>query len=203
VVERLNRRLWAPKVRTEKIWQLYQNDARGLVDETLLDDVGLALFLRCESVLLVSAGRIKCPECRTTFPTNWHASRPEAAIVCPTCGWSTTGGQYHASWRHQDLIGVNAAPAFRAFVDAYPSASSPRAKMLLVDQLIHAFHYGLQTAAPHRSAANNLIEGSHDQVLALLDRLSADAPPGDQRQVATTAWRQEVAAMRKRRRGEE
>src|SRR5258708_28782977 len=60
VVERLNRRLWAPKVRPEKIWQLYQNDARGLVDETLVDDVGLALYLRCESVLLVSAGRIKC-----------------------------------------------------------------------------------------------------------------------------------------------
>jgi len=52
----LNRRLWTPKARPERIWQLCQNDASELVD-------------------------------------------------------------------------------------AYPSAGSARAKMLLVDQLIHAFHY--------------------------------------------------------------
>jgi len=37
---------WAPKAPQPKIWALYQSDARGLADETLLDDVGFALFQR-------------------------------------------------------------------------------------------------------------------------------------------------------------
>lgn len=201
-MDRLNRRLWAPKVRPEKIWQLYQNDARGLVDPALVDDVGMALYLRCESVLLVSSGMVKCPECRTTFATHWHASHPEAAIVCPTCSWATTSGQYHASWRHQDLIGVNAAAAFQTFVETYSSASTPRERMLQIDQLIHAFHFGLKGGAPHRSAANNLIEGSHSQVLGLLDRLSGNPPTASEASSDDTVWRQQVDAMNKRRHGE-
>ena len=31
---------WAPKVNPAKIWQLYQNDARGTVDNVLVADVG-------------------------------------------------------------------------------------------------------------------------------------------------------------------
>lgn len=37
---------WAPKVRQRKIWQLYQNDALGAVDEALVEEVGFALWQR-------------------------------------------------------------------------------------------------------------------------------------------------------------
>ncbi len=40
---------WAAPVRQDKIRRLYETDARGLTDEALIDDVGLALYLRCQS----------------------------------------------------------------------------------------------------------------------------------------------------------
>lgn len=58
---------WAPKVRQHQIRRLYENDARGIVDTTLIDDVGLALFLRCESLLMIWRGEVRCPVCRTRF----------------------------------------------------------------------------------------------------------------------------------------
>ena len=46
---------WAPKVRQAKIWQLYQNDALGAVDEALVEDVGYRLLQRCRSIQLATA----------------------------------------------------------------------------------------------------------------------------------------------------
>jgi hypothetical protein len=70
--------------------------------------------------------------------------------------------------------------------------------MVCIDQHIHAFHISLQDGKLNRSVANNLIEGSHDQVVELLDRLSAK--PGG---VDKEAWRSEVRHMYNRRRGQE
>ena len=50
-----------------KIRRLYETDAMGIVDEELLDDVGLSLCLRCQSILAVSDarnGKVRCPGCR-------------------------------------------------------------------------------------------------------------------------------------------
>jgi hypothetical protein len=64
----------------------------------------------------------------------------------------------------------------RSFVHAWRWAGTPRQKMLLIDQLIHDWHW--QTRAEHqlgRPVGVNLIEGSRKQVLALLEDLS-DGP---------------------------
>jgi hypothetical protein len=164
---------WAPKVRQPKICQLYQRDAAGIVDEELIDDVGMALYERCRSILLVSNAQVECPRCGRVFHVGWgHAS--DDVITCPGvgCSWRTTSDQYHSSWRHRDLIGTRAAADLEAFVEQYPRAASPRGKMLLIDRLIHAFHQGIKAGVGHRSLANNLIEGSHEQVVAFLDRLA-------------------------------
>jgi hypothetical protein len=42
---------WSARVRKEKIRQLYQKDASGIVDEELLDDVGTTLYCRCVSII--------------------------------------------------------------------------------------------------------------------------------------------------------
>ena len=68
--------------------------------------------------------------------------------------------------------------------------------MVCIDQLIHAFHIGLKTGQPGRSFANNLIEGSHVQVIALLDRLFEKSGGVDK-----DRWRASVEEMFKRRRG--
>ena len=42
---------WAPRVPKSKIKRLYELDAKGIYDDELLDDVGYALFARCQSFI--------------------------------------------------------------------------------------------------------------------------------------------------------
>jgi hypothetical protein len=197
-MQRPKRRLWAPKVRQDKLWRLYQNAARGILDEALVDEVGVGLYLRCESVLLVSNGHVKCPECHSVFPVHW-GGRPDELRVCPGCDWSISSRNYHESWRHQDLIGTNAESAFRAFLERYPTARSPRERILLIDQVIHAFHQDLRNPTPHRSAANNLIEGNHEQVIAFLDTLAYSDVTVPEIHQTYAEWRETVEEVRRRR----
>jgi hypothetical protein len=192
---------WAPKVGRAKINRLYQTDARGIVDEALIDDVGTALLARCESVLTASRAQARCPRCATVFTIGWgpHAN---PTMICPAgCGWQTTVDAWHRSWQHQDLIGVHAAEAFEHYVALYPLAQTAQQKMLLIDGLIHAFHQGIIEGSPHRSAANNLIEGSYRDVLAFLDALTygAESTPGLRERDA--GWRVQAAMAKQARRG--
>jgi hypothetical protein len=45
---------WAPRVAPEQVRLLYEKDARGFVDDELLDDVGYRLAARCTDILQVS-----------------------------------------------------------------------------------------------------------------------------------------------------
>jgi hypothetical protein len=103
---------------------------------------------------------------------------------------------HHESWRHKDLIGSNALPAFSAFVERYPLAQTSKEKLLLIDHLIHAFHWDMKLHAPNRSVGNNLIQGSHEDVVAFLDHLTLNTT-GD---ASKYEWRRTVNAMWQRRR---
>jgi hypothetical protein len=189
---------WAPKVTRARIWQLYTSDARGTVDESLVENVGFSLWLRCKSIMQVSQHQVECPRCQAVFDMgDWGGTETEA-VRCPTpgCGWQVTRQEYHLSWRHRDLIGSNALPEFQAYVDAYPRARSAQERMVCIDRLVHAFHWDLKQNLPNRSVANNLIEGSHAQVLALLDRLNEGDVSADK-----DRWREIVQTMNQRRRG--
>jgi hypothetical protein len=126
----------------------------------------------------------------------WRLLPGPHACPKPGCGWETTAEEWHASWRHQDLLGAAAIPAIETYLAGYPRATTARERMLCIDQLIHAFHISLRDGTAGRSFANNLIEGSHKQVVELLDRLFA-LPGG----VKKDQWRAEVGNMWKRRRG--
>jgi predicted RNA-binding Zn-ribbon protein involved in translation (DUF1610 family) len=165
---------WSPKVQQDKIRRLYETDARGLMDEHLVDEVGIALLLRCQSILMVVSGRVACPGCGKTFVCAEHAA-PDSpdGVRCPGCGWETTRRRYHDSWRHRDLWGANDGGAFAAFAERYPGAATPRERLLLIDRLLHVFHHNLKVnPTPHRSAGNNLIEGGHNEVVRFLDSLT-------------------------------
>ena len=45
---------WAPKAPQALIRSLYESDAAGFQDEALADEVGAALYARCESILAVT-----------------------------------------------------------------------------------------------------------------------------------------------------
>lgn len=193
---------WSPKVWPSKIRQLYENDARGTVDEVLVEDVGLTLLQRCQSVWLVTRREVECPRCGAIFtlcePGSWKMLSGVQACPTPGCGWETTAGQWHASWRHRELLGSAVMQPTETYLQNYPKARTTEERMICIDQLIHAFHIGLQTGRFNRSFANNLIEGSHDQVVELLDALSTGPGRVDKEQ-----WRAEVKQMYNNRRGQE
>lgn len=192
---------WSPKIRPSKIWQLYQNDARGTIDEVLVEDVGLALLQRCQSVKLVTQRQVECPRCGTVFsvcePGSWRMLPGVQTCPKPGCGWETTAEEWHQSWRHRDLLGSAAIEAFETYLQSYPRAHTTEEQMVCIDQLIHSFHMSLQVQKPNRSFANNLIEGPHDQVVELLDRLFAKPGGTDKEE-----WRMQIQRMYRRRRGQ-
>ncbi len=189
---------WAPKVRQEKLWKLYQSDANGFLDEDLLSQVGYALLARCESIVLIDQGKVMCPRCGAIFFVRpCYTKGNTTPVACPTegCGWQVTGEEYDQSIRHRELHIGQAGPAFDAYLEAYPKAKTPQERMFAIDRLIHAFHWDLKLQLPNRPAGNNLIEGSLDQVIDMLDRLTY----GDDPQLQDE-WRENLAVMWKRRR---
>jgi hypothetical protein len=190
---------WAAKVRQEKLLKLYRTDALGLIDEDLLADVGSALLARCESILLIAEGKVACPRCQAVFVVRPPLTKGGAEpVVCITegCGWQVSVEAYDHSIRHRELQIGYAGPAFTAYWKSYPKARTAQERMFAIDRLIHAFHWDLKAQLPNRPAGNNLIEGSLEQVIDLLDCLSYGSNPQ-----AQAEWRETVGVMMRRRRG--
>jgi len=185
---------WAPKVSQVKIRLLYERDAQGIIDLTLIDDVGWALWERCDSILIVTAahnGHVLCPTCGTVTERQnpWSA---DETVECAKCGWHVAWATYHQSYCSKQLFGANAVDVFEPYHQTFPRAQTAQEKMVLIDQLIHAFHVNLKEAIG-RPVAANLIEGKLREVIHFLNKLSSsDASAtgiGDSR----TAWKQTLA----------
>src|SRR5205807_8765557 len=120
---------FAPKVPVAWIVQLYRRDALQLQDYELVNKVGGRLYARCLDILMLSDGRLACPECQTEFHAPWIGESPDRVAQCPHCTWSITAGTFHAGFEHQDLLGINARSAFAEFVESYPEALRGRQPM--------------------------------------------------------------------------
>ena len=55
---------WAKKVPPYKIKKLYEQDAKGIYDEELVDDVGIGLYARVDSMLMVTSSNLGHPLCK-------------------------------------------------------------------------------------------------------------------------------------------
>lgn len=175
---------WPPRVTKERLRRLYASEAAGLLDDELLDEVGITLYLRCRAILDVCGalhrGLVRCPGCerdgRETLVPREQATRrnPDPAIACPTCGWATTWNAYEATFRRRQLNPGGATEYFQSFFDDYPRCTTSPERMLAIDRLIHAFHYSLRAdpSLPTRPAAVNLIEGRLTDIVPFLDALS-------------------------------
>ena len=90
-------------------------------------------------------------------------------------------GEYFRTIQHKQLSGAEPVlNQFREFVTSFPSANTVRQKVILIDQLIHGFHWALKEGTRTRPVAINLIEGKLSQVIAFLDDLtySEKSTPG-------------------------
>ncbi|MFZ1888118.1 MAG: hypothetical protein WAU33_08795 [Candidatus Binataceae bacterium] len=166
---------WAPRVRPEKLRRLYESEARGILDEELLDDVGTTIYCRCRDILIISdaaEGRVKCLGCTATIAR--RGDDRDQMLTCPKCGWKCAWGDFQKSYRHHELVGRGLTEALVEFMQRWGQARVPREKMRLIDRLIHVWHWESRTDhAKGRPAAVNLIEGSRRQALNFLDELSA------------------------------
>ena len=173
---------WESKVPSHHIRRLYETDALGIQDEELVDEVGWALYARCVSILEVTdavRGRAKCHGCGHTIP---HRSGRDEVLSCERCGWQAAWTAYRRSYKGKQLFGGAAVAAFAGFVARYPGARIYPEKMLLIDRLIHVFHWNLihRSDRPQatRPAAANLIEFKRlRDTLAFLDDLAGSRPP--------------------------
>lgn len=199
---------WARRVKPDPIRRLYTLDAKGIVDDQLIDEVGYAFLARCESIRTCTRavyGRGTCPRCQNIIPradTDWKTWRKDEAMACG-CGWATTWGEYQATYRRKQLVGGNAYPAFRAFIDDWPRVRLARDKMMLIDRLLHACHVdALERWA--RPAACNLLEGRMSELIPFLDELAygPQSSPGVREQRRTWDKRPQLQAWRRWKRGE-
>lgn len=191
---------WARRVRPEVIRRLYTLDAKGIVDEELIDEVGYGLYARCQSIRQATrahAGKAMCPRCRNDVvrsSDDWRRWTKEEPLVC-ACGWSTTWGAYHKSYQGKQLHGGQAYPMFRGFIDRWPEARTPRDKMLAIDALIHACH-GLFKGEMGRPAACNVIEGTARDLLRFLDELAYGRESTDGIAASRERWAADVESSR-------
>jgi hypothetical protein len=185
---------WAPKVPQHKIRRLYQTDAKGIVDDELIDDVGWALWERCDSILTVTEahyGRVRCPSCETIIERQDRSSDDEI-VKCETCGWQIKWANYHHTYRHQQLFGANAVDVFQKYHTVFPQAGSAKEKMVLIDQLIHEFHVGLKELG--RPVAANLIQGRLFEVIRFLDELTYEGESAAGVSDSRDTWRRRLVS---------
>lgn len=168
---------WSPRVLKTDLLRLYESEAAGLIDEELLEETGLTLFMRCSDILYVNDiqnGLIRCPNCEYREGKRVKMNGANNLYTCPECEFSITCEQLNQSYRHKQLNPGGAVHFFREFLYDWEHAKSAAEKILAVDKVIHSFHYSLKAnpVLPTRSAGVNLIEGKLSDVVDFLDALS-------------------------------
>jgi hypothetical protein len=187
--------VWAPRVPKHQIRQLYETDALGIHDRDLIDEVGYALLARCQSFIAANravAGEATCPCCGAIVS---HRGQKEEWLRC-ACGWQLTWGAYFSTIQRKQLSGAEPVlRLFREYVAAYPAARTARDRMLLIDRLLHGFHWYYKDNTPTRPVAINLVEGRLGDVIAFLEDLTygEHSTPATRETYATWDERAEVA----------
>jgi len=186
--------VWAHRLKKSKIERLYKSTVGGFLDEELIDDVGFALLVRCESMLHVSEairGRPPCPACGAAARLD---NGPTTFAKCGECGWRCPWSLYKKTYQRKGLFAGGMESFVRDFARKFSAAWSHGEKLILIDTLIHRFHWESGERAGGRPGACSLIEGKMKDIMPFLDRLSYgdDIPP----EVARTReeWRRKWRA---------
>jgi len=186
--------VWAPRLSKVQIQRLYQSCGRDLLDENLVKDVGFSLYSRCISMLKVTdaiRGNPACPVCEATANVD---TDPHPFARCTNCGWLCPWDQYQKTYQRKWLYAGGLEPFVKEYVRLFPATHSARERMLLIDGLLHRFHWESDGIEDGRPGATSLIEGTMHDVMAFLDRLSyGDTIPPDMERTREE-WRQKWRA---------
>jgi len=169
--EKFNRFKWTPKVSRRRLLQLYNGEAQGRLDEELLDDIGFTFYSRCKQAEdtreHMDRGLLICHNCGAVLSPGSYTG----AVTC-ACGYSYTYREYRRSCNAANMPGGRATPVFRDFAERWPLCRGGKAKMLLIDWLVHECHVTVMSGARGRTVCANLIEGTLPQLREMLETLA-------------------------------
>ena len=163
---------WASRVSKEIIARIYEDDARGLHDEELLNNAAFTLLLRCESMLIAEkarSGYATCPVCGQIIE---HDAQKDTILECTHCSWSGTWEEYRKSMDGHHLIAPGILPFCEEYIKHIKMNLTAKESMYWIDWLIHRVHWE-GTALPGQPGAVCLIQGRAIDINEFLDRLSA------------------------------
>ena len=170
----------APRVRRAQIERFYRTCGEGLLDKETIEDVGVSLYARCQSML----GNLNCPDC--SAPLQRHSRSLRRGGCAWECTWSefrqTTGGKHLSPGRMRPFIAE--------YVQQYATAKTLGEKIVLIDTLIHRFHGEL--LGGNTPGAYNLIEGDISDVPTFLDRITYGEHMPDEVAEGWESWRQRL-----------
>jgi len=202
---------WPARLKKEKITQLYKLNAMGIIDHDLLQDVAIALYLRCKAIICVYDAhfnhKVCCPSCLNKgiekyfdFPRGLKSDvRVHYRFECMNCGGSFTWSEFKKSHSRSQLNIGGAGDVFRYYIKQFERNLDDNKLMLAVDRLIHEYHYGLKrdgvTYASYRIAGANLIEGKNTgDVIKFLDDLTNDTGGDENLRKTAKVWRDNARA---------
>ena len=106
---------------------------------------------------------------------------------------------YAKTFKRRQLNSGGAGAAFRLYMRQYDRTETAQERMLLIDQLIHAFHVHLfkhvEGPQPTRPVVPNLIDGRLTDLIPFLDELTYGKNTPRERLDSQEAWRQALKAM--------
>ena len=192
---RHDRPTWPGRIPRHKIAELYKKEALGICDEVLIDDVGIGLLVRIEHIFRArksNSGLASCPFCRREIP---HDFDPAFLLRCEACNWELVWAEYQKSFQGKHLIASGMTAFLEEYVEKYRVARSPQEKLILIDTLIHRYHWELEGGLTG-PGARDLIAGKTSEVIDFLNQLSYGSRSSPEILSTRQEWLDKVRASR-------
>ncbi len=192
---RHDRPSWAGRVPRHKIAELYRKDALGICDEELIDEVGIGLLVRIREIFRAreaNSGLARCPLCRRGIA---HDFDPAFLLRCETCNWELAWSEFQKSFQGKHLIASGMTAFLKEYLEKYQVAKSPQNKMILIDTLIHRYHWELEGGLTG-PGARDLIGGKPQDVIDFLNELSYGTKSNPDILATRQEWLDKVRASR-------
>lgn len=187
---------WAPRVSRSLLRRFYEGSALGIIDEPVIDELGIALYARCESMIEVKEakrGRVKCPDCHAVIDRS-GSSQDSTRVVCDQCSWECDWVAYRNHYKGTLLNPGQIESDIREYVRCYKAARDYSHKIVLIDTLIHLIHD--EVGGGSKPGAYAFIEGQIEDVAAFLDGLAYGQQVPDEVRRRRDEWRARVAKAR-------
>lgn len=183
---------WAPRIARRDIARLYRSCGQGILDTELIDEVGIGLYVRCESILKVKEamrGNIMCPHCESVVRRTCHVSEDER-LHCPRCRWECSWQEYRRTFEGKLLNAGGMERFCHEYLHRFAVTKSYGEKLVLIDTLIHRLHGEL--VGGNKPGAYAFIEGDIADVASFLDHLTYEDKMPEEIKASRERWRKQV-----------